>query len=40
MNQVKHPNIVNVKEILQNKENYFVVMEYIDGGSLYDFVMN
>lgn len=40
MEQINHPNIVEVREILQNESYYFFVTEYLSGGSLYDLVMN
>lgn len=34
MERVKHQNIIDFKELVEEKENYFIVMEYCDGGDL------
>ncbi|MFN8371603.1 MAG: protein kinase [Anaerolineae bacterium] len=36
LRQLNHPNIVKVLATLQADGNHFLVMEYLDGGSLYD----
>ena len=33
---LRHQNIVKLEEIKQTKDNYYIVMEYINGGSLTD----
>ena len=34
MQKVKHQNIIDFKELVEEKESYFIVMEYCDGGDL------
>ena len=36
LNTLKHPNIVKFEEIKATKDYYYIVMEYINGGSLSD----
>ena len=36
LNSLKHPNIVRLEELKATKDYYFIVMEYINGGSLTD----
>uniref|UniRef100_A0A915HJL6 Protein kinase domain-containing protein n=1 Tax=Romanomermis culicivorax TaxID=13658 RepID=A0A915HJL6_ROMCU len=38
MSALKHPNIVEIKEVFENHEKIIIVMEYADGGELYDYV--
>nr|GLL29272.1 CBL-interacting serine/threonine-protein kinase 5-like [Ipomoea trifida] len=38
MRLVKHPNIVELKEVMATKHKIFVVMEYVKGGELFDKV--
>lgn len=35
MRLVKHPNIVEIKEVMATKHKIFVVMEYVRGGELF-----
>ena len=37
---VSHPNIVKVEKLLQDQQNFYVVMEHIKGGTLYDRIVN
>lgn len=39
MAQVRHPHIVNFKEVFECPETYNVVLEYIDGGELFDRII-
>ena len=36
LNSLNHPNIVKLEEVKATKDYYFIVMEYINGGSLTD----
>ncbi len=36
LNSIRHPNIVKLEAIRATKDNYYIVMEYINGGSLTD----
>ena len=38
-NKVDHPNIVKIYEIFKDKEHLYIVMEYIDGIELFEFVV-
>lgn len=31
-----HSNIVYMKEFVENKDKYFIVLEYLTGGELFD----
>ena len=34
-----HPNIILVVEIFENKDSYFTVMEYCEGGELFNYIV-
>lgn len=36
---IKHPNVVELKEVLASKSKIFVILEYIKGGNLADYIM-
>ena len=36
MSSVRHPNIIHIYEVFENKEKMVLVMEYAAGGELYD----
>ncbi|XP_060168182.1 CBL-interacting serine/threonine-protein kinase 25-like [Lycium barbarum] len=40
MRLVRHPNIVELKEVMATKQKIFVVMEYVKGGELFAKVAN
>ncbi|XP_045164782.2 NUAK family SNF1-like kinase 1 [Mercenaria mercenaria] len=40
MSSVRHPHIVNVREVFENKDKIILVMECADGGELYDYINN
>ena len=40
LKELNHPNIIKLIEILQSHNNYYVVMEYCNGGSLSDCLKN
>ncbi|XP_029647569.1 NUAK family SNF1-like kinase 1 isoform X2 [Octopus sinensis] len=35
---LSHPNIINVREVFENKEKIIMVMDYAAGGELYDYI--
>ena len=37
---LNHPNIVKLEEIKMDENNYYIVMEYINGGELSDYLKN
>ena len=38
LNAIRHPNIVKLEEVKMTKDHYYIVMEYINGGSLTDYL--
>ena len=38
LRQLDHPNIVSLKAFYEDKDDYYLVMEYVPGGDLMDFV--
>lgn len=39
MRLLKHPNIVELKEVMATKTNIYLVMEYVGGGDLYTYII-
>ena len=37
---LKHPNVIQVNEILENKSNYYIVMEYCAEGDLFNYIVH
>ena len=40
MQALHHPNIVQIFDIFRDKQFYYVIMEYVSGGTLYDYVVD
>lgn len=40
MKLIKHPNVVHLREVLASKQKVYIVLEYIDGGELFDKIVN
>lgn len=38
MRKVKHPNIVQLYEVIETEKYHFMVMEYVEGGELADYI--
>ena len=36
--KMNHPNILKIKEVYEDKKYIFFIMDYIEGGSLFDFI--
>ncbi|KAL7121659.1 hypothetical protein ACP275_02G194300 [Erythranthe tilingii] len=36
MKMIKHPNVVNLFEVMASKTKIYIVLEYVDGGELFD----
>ena len=34
-----HPNVILVAEIFESKDAYYSVMEYCEGGELFDYIV-
>lgn len=40
LGKTDHPHITRVFELLEDKKNYYVVMEYLKGGNLLDKIIS
>lgn len=40
LRKLNHKNIVNVYDVVKTSSNIYIVMEYLEGGELYDYVRN
>lgn len=40
MQYLRHPNIVHIQNVLLSKTKLYLFMEYVDGGELYDEIVN
>ena len=36
---LKHPNIIHVENILEDKNNFYIIMEYCENGELFDYIV-
>ena len=39
LSKFNHPNVISVSEIFENRKAYFTVMEYCDGGELFNYIV-
>lgn len=39
MKMLNHPNIVKLFEVIETKHTLFLIMEYVNGGELYDYLV-
>jgi len=39
LSTINHPNIMHVTEILEDRENYYIVTEILEGGELFDRII-
>ena len=39
LTQFNNPNVISVSEIFESKDAYFTVMEYCDGGELFNYIV-
>jgi PAS domain S-box-containing protein len=40
MKRLRHPNVVRLLEVVQAPEKLYIVIQYIDGGELYDYAVS
>ncbi|KAF5182108.1 Non-specific serine/threonine protein kinase [Thalictrum thalictroides] len=40
MKLIKHPNVVQLFEVLASKTRIYIVLEFVDGGELFDKIVN
>jgi 5'-AMP-activated protein kinase catalytic alpha subunit len=40
MKRFRHPHIVKLYEVIETQADVFMVMEYVDGGELFDFIVS
>ena len=40
MKMVKHPNVVNLMEVLASRSKIFIVLEFVSGGELFDKIVD
>jgi serine/threonine protein kinase len=38
MKMAKHPNIVRLMDVFEDAENFYLVLEYMGGGDLFDYL--
>ena len=36
---VRHPNVIQLYEIIETNKQLFLIMEYASGGELFDFIV-
>lgn len=40
MKMSKHPNIVRLQDVFEDADNFYLVLEYMGGGDLFDYLKN
>ena len=40
LRKISHPNIANVFEIFEDSKRYYIMMEYLEGGELFDVIVS
>ena len=38
MKMCKHPNVVRLVDLFEDADNFFLVLEYLEGGDLFDYL--
>lgn len=36
---LRHPNIIQLYEIIETKKDIYLIMEFADGGELFDYIV-
>ena len=36
----RHPNIIQLYEIIDTQKQLYLIKEYVDGGELFDYILN
>ena len=39
LKMLNHPNIVKIYEIIENENNFYISMEYVPGGELFNYIV-
>ena len=39
LSKIDHPNVIKVYEISENEKNYYIIMEYCEGGELFNYIV-
>lgn len=39
MKLIKHPNVIKIIEVLASKTKIYIVLEFVDGGELFDKIL-
>ena len=39
MNQIDHPNVIKMLDCYETEENYFIVLEFMKGGELFEWII-
>ena len=39
ISRLKHPNIIYVEKILEDQQNFYIIMEYCEKGELFDYIV-
>ena len=39
LSEMSHPNIIKVYQIFENPQNYYIIMEYCEGGELFNYIV-
>lgn len=39
MKEIKHPNVIKIYEVMASKTKIYIVLEYVDGGELFDKII-
>lgn len=40
MKMCKHPNVVRLADVFEDAENFYLILEYMGGGDMFDYLKN